>query len=192
MIGNVTAAACAERADLAALLRSLTPEQWQTPTLCGDWTVRDVVAHLLSYEELGVAALLRRFVRGGLRLSGANAVGVAESAHYSPEQLLDLLDRNPRPAGLTTGFGDRIGLLHAMIHQQDIRRALGIRRDIPAERMVPALKFARSTPDRYPVADPWPSADRRRPGLGVGNRARSPRPGRAGADGDGRPSQRYR
>lgn len=39
-----------------------------------------------------------------------------------------------------------------MIHQQDIRRPLGIPRDIPAERLLPALSFARAAP---PIGTPW-------------------------------------
>ncbi len=54
-----------ERADLAALLRSLTPEQWDAPSLCAGWRVRDVVAHVVSYEGLSAVALARRFAKGG-------------------------------------------------------------------------------------------------------------------------------
>lgn len=151
-MADVMELACAERADLAELLRSLTPQQWQVPSLCAGWTVRDVVAHLLSYEELSPTARVRRLVRGGLRVRGANAIGLAEAAGSGPEQLLDLLDRSIRPRGLTAGFGGRIALLDGMVHQQDIRRPLGILRDIPAERLVPALDFARIA---LPIGAPW-------------------------------------
>ncbi len=50
---DVMALARAEREDLLDLLLTLTPEQWRAPSLCAGWTVRDVVAHVLSYEELG-------------------------------------------------------------------------------------------------------------------------------------------
>lgn len=140
---SVRELARAERADLAVLLKSLTPEQWQTQSLCAGWAVRDVVAHMLSYEELSVAGLARRFARGRLRLDRANAVGLTDSAALDQRQLIDLLDRNTRPRGLTRGFGSRIALLDAVIHQQDIRRPLGIPRDVPADRLVPALNFSR-------------------------------------------------
>lgn len=35
-----------ERRGLAELLASLTDEQWETPSLCAGWRVRDVAAHL--------------------------------------------------------------------------------------------------------------------------------------------------
>ena len=35
-----------ERVDVLALLRSLEPQQWDAPSLCAGWRVRDVAAHL--------------------------------------------------------------------------------------------------------------------------------------------------
>ncbi len=42
------ALARAEREDLLDLLGGLTPAQWRAPSLCAGWSVRDVVAHVLS------------------------------------------------------------------------------------------------------------------------------------------------
>ena len=149
---DVTALAAAERADLAVLLRSLAPQQWQTPSLCAGWSVRDVVTHMLSYEELNPTGFARRYARGRLRLYRANTIGLDDYAGHGPQQLLDLLDRSIRPRGFTTAFGGRIALTDGMIHQQDIRRPLGILREIPAERLVPALNFARIAP---PLGAGW-------------------------------------
>ncbi|MGF7120805.1 MULTISPECIES: maleylpyruvate isomerase family mycothiol-dependent enzyme [unclassified Rhodococcus (in: high G+C Gram-positive bacteria)] len=143
---DVKELARAERTQLATLLHSLTPQQWQTPSLCAGWSVRDVVAHMLSYEELGPGGVASRFARGWLRFDRANAIGLDDFAEHSPHQLLDLLDRSLQPRGLTTAFGSRIALVDGMIHQQDIRRPLGLPRDIPAEALVPALDFARIAP----------------------------------------------
>src|SRR4051812_25631506 len=43
----------AERGALADDLAGLTPAQWATPSLCGDWTVEEVVAHLTAAASLG-------------------------------------------------------------------------------------------------------------------------------------------
>ncbi|QYN33368.1 maleylpyruvate isomerase family mycothiol-dependent enzyme [Pseudonocardia sp. DSM 110487] len=142
----------AERADLLAFLAGLSPQQWDTPTLCAGWRVRDVVAHMISYEGLRGRELCRRLARGGFRLAGTNAVGVAEMRDSGPDELLSLLEQRLEPSGLTTGFGGRVALLDAMIHQQDIRRPLGVPRTIPGERLVPALSFARFAP---PIGAFW-------------------------------------
>ena len=78
-----------EREDLRDLLSGLTPEQWQVPSLCAGWTVHDVVAHVLSYEELGPRQLAGRFPRGALPVDRVNAVGLREYGTRSPQQLVD-------------------------------------------------------------------------------------------------------
>jgi hypothetical protein len=62
-----------ERADLAAFLATLSPQQWQAPTLCTQWRVRDVVAHVISYDDLDARGLLALAVRGRFRLGRINA-----------------------------------------------------------------------------------------------------------------------
>jgi uncharacterized protein (TIGR03083 family) len=135
-----------EREEFAALLDGLTPQQWDSPTLCEKWRVRDVVAHVIGYDPLSRLGLLRRMAKGLVTQGGANAVGVAEYAGKSPEELTALMRQYAVPQGLTSGFGGRIALTDGMIHQQDIRRPLGIPRTIPAERLRVALDFAKYAP----------------------------------------------
>lgn len=133
----------AERSEIADFLTTLGPEEWDAPTLCSGWRVRDVVAHMVSYEDLGPAALARRLVKGG---AAANAVGVAESRDRSPDELVARLRAHLDPRGLTAAFGARIALLDGMVHHQDIRRPLGRPREIPPDRLRVALAFARIAP----------------------------------------------
>ena len=138
--------ACQEREDFAKLLAGLSPQQWEQPTLCEQLRVRDVVAHVLSYDELSRWGLVRRFIKGGFLPNRVNAVGVAEYATRSPEQLTDLMRACIPPRGLTAGFGGMIALVDGMIHQQDIRRPLGIRRTIPPDRIRAVLNYALTAP----------------------------------------------
>lgn len=135
-----------ERADLADFLATLTPEQWDGATLCTRWGVRDVVAHVISYEELSTIGLVGRFLRGGLAPDRVNAVGVRDYADRRPDELVALLRDHLTPRGLTTGFGGRIALTDGLIHHQDIRRALDQPRTIPVERLRVALDFGRTAP----------------------------------------------
>lgn len=136
----------AERAEFASLLEGLTLEQWDGPTLCDRWRVRDVVAHVIGYDPLSRAELLRRMAKGLVTRGGANAVGVAEYARKSPEELTALMREYAVPHGLTAGFGGKIALTDGMIHQQDIRRPLGIPRSIPTESLRTALDFTTWAP----------------------------------------------
>jgi uncharacterized protein (TIGR03083 family) len=54
--------------------------------------------------------------------------------------------RNQRPRGLPSGFKGGIALTDGTIHHQDIRRALGLPRNIPEHRLVPALTFSLGAP----------------------------------------------
>jgi uncharacterized protein (TIGR03083 family) len=141
-----TALARDERADLAALLADLTPAQWDAPTLCTGWRVRDVVAHMISYEGLGRREVARRALQAGFHPDRLNDLGVAERRDDDPAALLARLRDRLEPRGLTAGFGGRIALVDGLIHHQDIRRPLGLPRTVPAERLRPALDFARFAP----------------------------------------------
>ncbi|SFA82481.1 TIGR03083 family protein [Amycolatopsis marina] len=135
-----------ERADFAAFLATLSPQQWDAPTLCEGWRVRDVVAHVVSYDELDMRSLVGRLAKGRFHPDNANAVGLAEYGTRTPEELLALLKEHVDPHGLPAAFGGMIALVDALIHQQDIRRPLGLPRGIPAERLLPALRCALFAP----------------------------------------------
>jgi uncharacterized protein (TIGR03083 family) len=138
--------ACDERREFADLLSQLAPEQWDRPSLCERWRVRDVVAHVISYDELNPWALVRRMARAGFSPHRANAIGVGEYAPRTPDQLSELMRTCIPPRGLTAGFGGMIALVDGMIHQQDIRRPLNIPRDIPAPRLLTVLDYALTVP----------------------------------------------
>ena len=144
MTATLMTMACAERADLAEFLATLTPTEWEAPSLCSKWTVKDVVAHVISYEELGAMGLLKRFAKG--RIVRANQAGVDEFATLSPQQLLEFLRNHRTPKGLTAGFGGMIALVDGTIHHQDIRRSLHRPRTIPTDRLERVLGLVPGNP----------------------------------------------
>ncbi|OBK77783.1 maleylpyruvate isomerase family mycothiol-dependent enzyme [Mycobacterium sp. 1164985.4] len=133
-----------ERADLASFLAELTPDEWHHQSLCTKWTVKDVVAHVVSYEELGTAGLLKRFAKG--MVVNANQVGVDEFGNLTPDELLAYLNRHLYPSGLTARLGGVIGFVDGTVHHQDIRRALGRPRAIPTERLARILPLIPGNP----------------------------------------------
>lgn len=135
-----------ERTDLAAFLSTLTPEQWEAPTLCEGWRVRDVVAHMLSYDELGLGDLVRSFAKGLFMVNRANAVALSAYNTRTPAELIELVRNNLEPHGLPAAFGGMIALVDGVIHHQDIRRPLNLPREIPAERLVATLQGALKAP----------------------------------------------
>jgi uncharacterized protein (TIGR03083 family) len=144
MTATLMTMAHAERADLADFLATLAPQDWEAPSLCSKWSVQEVVAHVISYEELGAVGLLKRFAKGWI--VRANQVGVDEFAALSPQQLLEFLRNHLQPRGLTAGFGGMIALVDGTIHHQDIRRSLGRPRSVPADRLERVLSLVPGNP----------------------------------------------
>ncbi len=52
----------AQRLRLAGLLDDLSEHDWQQPSLCDGWTVRDVAAHL-TLQQLGARAAITMMLR---------------------------------------------------------------------------------------------------------------------------------
>lgn len=144
--GDAMPMARAEREGFAALLEGLTPQQWESPTLCKGWRVRDVVAHVIGFDPLSRAQLVGWMARGLVTRGGSNAVEVAAYRDKSTDELLAMVRQYAVPQGITAGFGGRIALTDGMIHQQDIRRPLGLPRSIPAESVLTALEFTKWAP----------------------------------------------
>jgi uncharacterized protein (TIGR03083 family) len=64
---DLWALAHAERAALVEDLETLEPQQWRHPTLCGDWDVEQVVAHMVAGASVGRRAWLRSVIGARLR-----------------------------------------------------------------------------------------------------------------------------
>ncbi len=90
-----------------ALLRDLGPDDWQRPTDCTGWSVRDVVAHVTGAMEDGarVRVQLRHFLLAPRRypamspLDALNQMQLDDrSAAGPPDLLRELADLGPRAA----------------------------------------------------------------------------------------------
>lgn len=131
-----------ERRDLLNLTRDLSDDQWDTVTLCDRWSVRDVVAHVISYDTAGYRGLAKRLVKARLNMDRANDLGVDQFRHVATSELVDLLARNLKPTGPMALMGGVVALTDTLIHHQDIRRPLGLMRTVPEDRLRVALRGA--------------------------------------------------
>ena len=89
-----------EFARMVALVRQLTSEQWHRQTVCEEWDVRAMVAHVLGMAE--AQASPRQFVHdfraagkrsGGAMIDAMTATQVRERAHLTAADLVDRLIR---------------------------------------------------------------------------------------------------
>ena len=130
----------AERKALGDDLQDLTSEQWATPSLCGQWTVRDVLAHLTSAASLTPPAFAAKLACSGFSFDKLQEKGVAAQRGDSPADTLAhfeaVLTSVKHPPGPTdTWLGETI------VHAEDIRRPLGIKHQYPTEAVVRVADF---------------------------------------------------
>ncbi|NEA32659.1 maleylpyruvate isomerase family mycothiol-dependent enzyme [Streptomyces sp. SID13031] len=126
----------AERHDLATLLKELPATQWDAPTLCEGWRVREVVAHVtMPYRYSTPRILLELFRSRGRFNPMADRLARRDTAELSPTELTECLAANVHHPWKPPGGGFEGALSHDVIHGLDITVALGIDRTVPPERL---------------------------------------------------------
>ncbi|MBA2609168.1 MAG: maleylpyruvate isomerase family mycothiol-dependent enzyme [Actinobacteria bacterium] len=129
-----------ENAEFSSYLHSLKADDWERPSLCEGWRVRDVVGHILYGNELKLWTLPLRLARYGFSSDkSGKAYSIARAEGRSTDQLLHDFDTREAWAGTCKVFPPKLVLVDRLVHHQDIRRALGQPRVIPAVRLAAAL-----------------------------------------------------
>jgi uncharacterized protein (TIGR03083 family) len=130
----------AERAALAADLADLTDEQWATPSLCAGLTVREVLAHLTAAASLNPVRWLAGVIRCGFDFDKQVAMRLAEQLGATAAETLERFRRvvtNTTKPPLPT-----VAMLgESIVHGEDIRRPLGIRRGYPIETVTRVAEY---------------------------------------------------
>ncbi|MHC9294740.1 maleylpyruvate isomerase family mycothiol-dependent enzyme [Mycobacterium sp. LTG2003] len=121
-----------ERRNLQHLLEQLTAPQWRHASLCEQWQIRDVVAHVVLSTKAGVGRILVNV----LRARGSINRMVCETAirHASRTDDRELLSELRDSIGSSfTAIGttpaDR--LMDLLVHGQDIAVPLDLRHEMP-------------------------------------------------------------
>jgi uncharacterized protein (TIGR03083 family) len=135
-----------ERRSLAALLAELTDEQQAAQSLCSEWSVHDVVAHLVVPLEVGIPkfALAMLVCRGNF--DRANVRLAREQARRPFRELTEVLRRKADSRFTPPGSGPESPLTDLLVHGLDIRWPLGLPREIPEERLRTSLTFLTAAP----------------------------------------------
>ena len=129
-----------ENADFSTYLHSLDDADWERPSLCEGWRVRDVVGHILYGNEMHLSTLPFRLAKYGFSSDrSGQAYSIARAEGRAPAELVQAFDDRDPWAGTCRVFPPRLTLLDRLVHHQDIRRALGHPRSIPEERVVAVL-----------------------------------------------------
>ena len=134
-----------ERAYLVDALGKLSDADWDKPSLCTGWTVRDVVAHMISTANMTSSTFFANLAGSGFNFQTMTRKEIARvRANRTDAGLVDLLRarvdaRTAPPGPATTWLGETI------VHGEDIFRALGAYRDHPIEHVVAVADFYKNS-----------------------------------------------
>jgi uncharacterized protein (TIGR03083 family) len=130
----------AERKALAGDLRTVSTADWATTSLCTEWTVRDVLAHMTSTAKMTPPAFFAGLAGSGFSFDKLQEKGVAANRGGSPadtladfDSVLTYVKHPPGPAD--TWLGETI------VHSEDIRRPLGVKHAYPTEAVTRVADF---------------------------------------------------
>jgi uncharacterized protein (TIGR03083 family) len=123
-----------QRRVLADLLAGLDDDQWESPSLCGQWRVKDVAAHVaLTPQSPGLATVLGKALRAGGNFDALNRDLAVAHAQRPPADLVALLrefaDSRRKPAITTL---DNL-LFDTLVHIKDVAIPLGLTVAMPVD-----------------------------------------------------------
>ena len=137
---HLWALAHAERTALAEDLSGLNAEQWRHATLCGQWDVEEVVAHLTAAASLNQWRWVRSMLGARFRVDVHNQRRLVEHRGSTPAETLDrfraIIGSTTAPSGHTPAY-----LGEVVVHAQDIRQPLGLPRTPHVDALTPVADF---------------------------------------------------
>ena len=129
-----------ERRALAGDLQKLKEPQWATRSLCEDWSVREVLAHMTATARMTPPKFFAKFVGAGFRFSKLQAKDIAAELGTSPAETLSrftsVVDASGHPPGPNDSW-----LGETLVHAEDIRRPPHIAHVYPPECALKVANF---------------------------------------------------
>ncbi|MGW0051073.1 maleylpyruvate isomerase family mycothiol-dependent enzyme [Nocardia cyriacigeorgica] len=130
----------AERAALADDLTALDEAQWAQPSLCGEWVVEEVVAHLMAVASIGRLRWMASVLGARFDFDKHNQRRLSEYRGRTPAETLArfraIIPNSIGPSGHTAAW-----LGEVIVHGQDIRRPLGLERTPSIEAVDEVARF---------------------------------------------------
>ncbi|WP_241727239.1 maleylpyruvate isomerase family mycothiol-dependent enzyme, partial [Dietzia sp. SLG310A2-38A2] len=128
------------RRELAQNLAGFDEAQWRHPTLCGQWDVEHVVAHLTAAASVGQWAWMRSIVLAGFRPAVHNERRLRDHLGATPKDTLDrfraVIDSTVAPTKDLPAY-----LGEVIVHGEDIRHPLGLPSSSDTEALTEVAEF---------------------------------------------------
>jgi uncharacterized protein (TIGR03083 family) len=131
-------AIAAERTSLAGDLDELTTAQWETQSLCGEWTVRQLVGHLVVVHTTSIPKFAIEMAKARGSFDRANSTLAKREGERPATELAADLRRHAGSRFKPPGFGSDASLTDILIHGRDIRIPL----ELPEHRANEPWRYA--------------------------------------------------
>jgi uncharacterized protein (TIGR03083 family) len=138
-----------EVADIGRLLHVLEDDEFDTPSLCDGWAVRDVLGHMALGHTTPIGTTMARIAKHAFNVTKASynesktpfaGKSGDEIRHFWDDVIV--ADRPRR--GISRLIPNRVNFLDHLVHNQDMRRPTGHSRQVPEERLRRALELVRT------------------------------------------------
>lgn len=113
------------RLRIADLLESLTPQEWDTPSLCAGWRIRDVAGHLAVIPVISVGRMLSAAPRARFNPHRINTLVARQEGSRPTVDIVDLIRERADVRATSRMLDVRDSLFDLEVHSQDIARPLG-------------------------------------------------------------------
>lgn len=130
-----------ERRRLADLLAGLTTEQLAAQSLCDQWSVHDVAAHLVVPLEVSTPKFALAMLAAGGSFDRANMRLTREQARRPIGEIIEVLRQKAESQFTPPGAGPEAPLTDLLVHGLDISWPLGLTCDLEDERAQKSLTF---------------------------------------------------
>jgi uncharacterized protein (TIGR03083 family) len=124
-------AVAAEFTSLAELLAAASDAQWDTPSLCAGWRVREVVAHMTMAARYSEAEFMAELARSDFDFTRLSNEVAGRDASLPADELVANLRSDVMQRWTPPGGGYRGALNHVVIHGLDVTVPLGVPRRSP-------------------------------------------------------------
>jgi uncharacterized protein (TIGR03083 family) len=149
-----------ERLSFIDLLETLDEQQWRTQSLCSEWTVENVAAHLAWAPVAKPGEMAVGLARSGFRMNKFIADSARRWTARGRTAALEQLRHNARSNAQPIGLPPIAALADAVVHGLDVRVPLGLSSDVAPEAFTALADW--TVKSRWPKTIPIGGSVRRR------------------------------
>jgi uncharacterized protein (TIGR03083 family) len=130
-----------ERLNLANEMAGLTADEWNTQSLCAEWRVADVVAHVLASTDMRFRVMFGRLVKSGFNLDSTLSKQARGLGELPQAELVGSLRARADFRFVPPGAKPTNLMADTVVHSQDVRRPLGVPCSVEASTLLAAASF---------------------------------------------------